>query len=619
MRHTTVAVIGHVDHGKTSLVKALTGIETDSLKEEKARGLSIELGFAHLRQGDRYVHLIDTPGHADFVRMTASGVSGADTVLLVVSARDGIQLQTRDHIRIARLFGISSAIVAITKSDLVDAQSVDQLGQDIANLLVENNLDAVAIEACSSSTHDGLSALTSALFESRQSLRLTPDLKGFFLPIDRVFSAPGVGTVVTGTLRGQALHAEQIVAIGPGGFEAPIRGLQVCGAPQELAASGARVAVNLRDVDLNQISRGHVLRTPDSFPASDRFDVAFSNDPPLKHMEQVVLLYGTAHVAARVRLYPILDDTSRFGQVEFSNKQTAYPGQRFVLRRPASGETIAGGIILDPNATLITRNKPAHVTLLDAIKSGVPSAIAHALAARDKGTVDLAVLDRVSDLNSVLSDSAFEQTSSGLIFRRTELQAVELRLQSLLESHHKDRPLRPSIPIEEIKTAMRPAPDDLLSHALNRMSETGRVRREKSGFALAQHDPVAAMTEDQRRAHQMLEARLQTMALRPSALFESPSQAQSDSIALLISQGIAVALYNHSLKQTLLLHRDVIKTAQQSLKTEYGDGARFTTGQARALLETNRKTIVPLLEYFDQAGVTVRFGDMRVVRSEVLG
>ncbi|MEM9570660.1 MAG: selenocysteine-specific translation elongation factor [Pseudomonadota bacterium] len=614
MRHTTVAVIGHIDHGKTSLVKALTGIETDTLKAEKARGLSIELGFAHLRQSDRYVHLIDTPGHADFVRMTASGVSGADKVLLVVSAVDGIQPQTRDHIRIARLFGISSAIVAITKSDLVGAKSVDQLRQDVSNFLAENNFELVAIEACSSSTNEGVSALASALFERSQSLSLTPDLKGFFLPIDRVFSVSGVGTVVTGTLRGQALHTGQVVAIGPDGFEAHIRGLQVCGVPQEMAAIGARVAVNLRDVDLNQISRGHVLRTPDLYPASDRFDVAFSNDPPLKHMEQVILLHGTAHAPARVRLYPTPGHTSRFGQIEASTKQTAYPGQRFVLRRPASGETIAGGTILDPNATLITRNKPAHVTLLGAIKSGAPSAIAHALAARDKGAVDVSVLDRVSDLNSVLIDSAFEQTPTGSIFRRTEIQAVESKLQSLLESHHTDRPLRPSIPIEEIKTVMRPTSEDLLAHALHRLSETGRVRREKSGFALPQHDPIAAMTEDQKRAHQMLETRLRNMALRPATLFENPSRDQTDSIALLIWQGRAVALYNHSLKQTLLLHQDVIKTAQRSLKAEYGDGTLFTTGQARALLETNRKTIVPLLEHFDQVGVTVRSGDKRAVR-----
>lgn len=615
MKHTTVAVIGHVDHGKTSLVKALTGIETDTLKEEKERGLSIRLGFAFLRDDTQCIHLIDAPGHADFVRMTASGVSGAHSVLLIVSAADGVQPQTREHLKLAHLFGIRSVLVALTKSDLATAEMIAHTRDAIGALLTELHLDCVDQLVCSSTSGEGIDALHNGLHRLIAQDTQEPDLKGVFLPIDRVFSAPGAGTIVTGTLHGHALRVEDTVTIGPQQKEARVRNLQLGGRSQEHAPPGARVAVNLRDVDREDIARGDVLSTPGAFAGSHRLDVVLSEKVALKHMDHVVLLLGTAHAAARIRLYPRTDDRDQFAQLEISSPLTAHPGQRIVLRQPASGQTVTGGIVLDPNASLITRNKPAHVALLNAIQSGMPHQIAHALADRDKGVVDLSFLTRLSDASQLLGHPDFETTNTDRLVRGAEVRALAMRLRAYLETEHAARPIAPYVPIAQVQAALRPAPEDLIAHVIDQQKAIARIRHAQGGLALEQHDPMAAMTPDQRTAYEALDARLLHMTLQPTALFDHARQEDEDFIALLITQDRAVSLYNHSLKQTLLLHRDAIEKARERLRVTFSDGAAFTTSDARILLNTNRKTIVPLLEYFDALGLTVRSGDKRVFRN----
>jgi selenocysteine-specific elongation factor len=614
MNHITLAVMGHVDHGKTSLVKALTGIETDTLKEEKTRGLSIRLGFAHLRDDAQCVHLIDTPGHADFIRMTASGVSGAQAVLLVVSAVDGIRPQTREHLKLAHLFGVRSVLVALTKSDLSNAETTARTRKAIGALLEELNLDCVEQLVCSSNTGEGIDALRLRLLHFSAQGAQTPDLKGVFLPIDRVFSAPGAGTIVTGTLLGHALQVEDTVNIGPSHKEARVRSLQLSGLSQESAPSGARVAVNLRDVDREEIARGDVLSTPGAFTSSQRLDVVLSKNSTLKHMDHVVLLLGTAHVAARMRLYPRSDDQDQFAQLEITSPLTAYPGQRFVLRQPAGGETVTGGIVLDPNASLITRNKPAHVALLNAIQSGTPDELAYALADRDKGIVDLSLLHRLSDARQLSEHADFETTKTGQLVRCAEVQALATALTAYLQAQHAARPIAPYIDFAQVQAALRPAPETLIAHVLDQQLAAQEIRQSQSGLALTQHDPIAAMTPEQRTTYTALEARLLDMGVQPVALFDQPTREEKDFIALLIAQGRAVSLYNHSLKQSLLLHRDAIEKARERLQAAFANGAPFKTSDARIVLNTNRKTIVPLLEHFDTLGLTDRSGDKRTFR-----
>jgi len=614
MRHRTLAVIGHVDHGKTSLVKALTGVETDKLKEEKRRGLSITLGFAHLKSPSGHIHLIDTPGHADFIRMTASGVSGADAVLLVVSAVDGVQPQTREHVRMAGLFGIRDATVALTKIDLVRDQDARRISATIEALLDTHGFTRVDVVPCSSATGDGIDKLIATLERNAAHTNQLTDLKGFFLPIDRVFSAPGVGTIVTGTLLGHSISVEDAVVLEPTHQRGMIRGIEVAGIAHAQAMPGTRVALNLRGLDAASIQKGDVLCAPEKFQAGQRLDVALPSDPALKHMEQVTVLHGTSHGTARLRLYPETRSPSAYRQLEFQTPQITYPGQRVVLRRPSRAELLTGGTIIDPNAVLVTRNKPAHVRVLRACLERDQNAVARAIADRDDGIVALKTLSR---LGGAPPENEFEAIDETHIARTADIETLRRRLVEVLRSLHARRPCRPFVETAELYNQLRPAPRVLIDAVVDRLRAAGEIREHKNGVALADFDPLEIMTAELCAAYHDADQRLREMGVRPVALFESPSQDESDLVELLVWKNRAVRLHNHSLKQTLLLSSGVIDDARDKLAKAFRDGVSFTTGAARDVLGTNRKTIVPLLEHFDSRGITQRNGNTRIIRGDL--
>lgn len=613
MTHRTLAVIGHVDHGKTSLVKALTGIDTDRLKEEKKRGLSITLGFAHMDAPNGQIHLVDTPGHADFVRMTSSGLSGADAVLFVVGAVENVQPQTLGHARLAELFGIRSAIVAITKSDLASVSEIAEAKTKSEALLRAHGFDSIEIIVCSSRTQTGLGALRTALERLCTQSRQTAEIKGFFLPIDRVFSVPGAGTIVTGTLLGTAVKVDDVVAIHPIGQSATVRTIQVAGLEQALADAGARVALNLRGIDAAPIRKGHTLCSPGNFAAGRRFDVALTPCAGLKHMEQVTILHGTAHNAARVRLYPAMGNKYQYGQIEFQSPQMAYPGQRFIVRRPATAETLTGGIVIDPDASLVTRNKPAHVSVLHAFAMDSMYAAAHALADRDAGLVDLRMLARSTPEADVRLGPEFETVTTERSYRQKELGLLASNCLQALTHLHSARPCRPFVDMAALVTALRPAPPAMIHFVIARLENAGRLKANVDEVSLTNLDPFDAMSTDQRAAYERADRRLSEMGLRPVVLFDAPNVETSDLEALLIAKVRAVRLFNHSLNQALLLSMDAIRNAELILTAAFPNGESFTTGAARELLDTNRKTIVPLLEYFDKRGVTRRSNDLRTI------
>ena len=614
MIHKTVAVIGHVDHGKTGLVKALTGIDTDTLAEEKQRGLSITLGFAHRAFPSGQVHLVDAPGHADFLRMTASGLSGADAILLVVSAKDGVQTQTREHAKLAELFGIERAVVAVTKSDIATDEDVATATRQVATLLDPHGFDPMQIIACSSVSGMGLSALCDALSRICEESPQRPDLKGFYLPIDRVFSAPGAGTIVTGTLLGAAIGVDDEIILEPGRRTASVRAIQIAGADHARAMPGARIAINLRGIDTTSIRRGQVVCAPDDFSTSHRFDVALMPGPGLKHMEQVTVLQGTAHGPARVRLYPATDSEYRYAQLEFPSSQIAYPGQRFVLHRPATSEILTGGIVIDPGAPLITRNKPAHVTVLHALATGDLNAAAHALADRDRGVVDLQTLVRTKADGKILLGPEFETDSAARSFRKRELETLEAKCLHAITDLHEARPCRPIVEMTDLVARLRPAPDVLVDAVIKRLISADVLHRRADGVSLANRDPLDSMSADQRAAYHAADRRLSDMGLHPVALFDAVTEEAFDLEVLLIDKGRAVRLFNHSLKQSLLLSVDAIDEGQKRLAKAFPNGTPFTTSAARQVLETNRKTIVPLLEYYDRLGITERTEDVRTMR-----
>jgi len=622
MTHTTIAVIGHVDHGKTALVKALTGMETDTLKEEQTRGLTIALGFAVRRGTGARLHFVDTPGHADFVRTTASGLSGADTALLVISARDGIQAQTVEHLKLAQCFAVPRLVIALSQSDLANQDTLDARSTAIADLLVTYGFSDAPIVPYSAITQDGIEILASTLESLPPPHAARPAPPGAYLPIDRVFSAPGVGTIVAGTLLGEALSRDQAIRLHPTGIEAPIRGLQIAGEEVDSAKPGTRVAVNLRGVERAVVKTGHVLSSTHGFYPSDRFDVLLDEAPidlkPFKHMEQVMVLWGTAQAAAKVRLYGSSPDQKTYVQLEFSSAQLAYAHQRFALRRPASNETVLGGTILDPAAQLVTRQKPIHIQVLSAIARADPQSIAQALANRDRGCVTLADLARVSNgspaaLQTQLSDQ-FVETGTDMIFRSKELTQARHDFLAALTKLHENQPIRPHHPIGKIKSALRHHPDTLIDYAI-RTLRTDQTIRGNEMVCRTDHDPFDCMSDKDRAAVSAFEQNLEQLGLSPEANASSreASPEMDDIIELLISTDRAVLLFNHALDQSVLLHTNSIQLARDGLRTSFKTTDGFTTGEARAALKTNRKTIVPLLEYFDQTGATQRTGNVRVL------
>lgn len=625
MTHKTIAVVGHVDHGKTSLVKALTGVDTDTLKEERERGLTISLGFANRVTPAGQMYFIDAPGHSDFFRTTASGLSGVDAILLVVSAIEGIQAQTVEHVKMARLMGIDRFIVALTKADLANVETIDQARAAIKVMLSDYDIEPGAIIACAAVVPDGIEDLVPIFDEILSTPPHRPVLQGFFLPIDRVFSAPGAGTIVTGTLIGGALQLDVAAKIEPAGTTTFIRGLQINGQAVTAATPGSRVAINLRGTEAGTLKKGHVLCAADQFEPSDRFDVSLNmigaSDAKLKHMDHVMVLWGTGYAPARVRLFesaaPAQED--RFAQLVFTSPQIAFAGQRFVLRRPATAETVLGGTILDPMATPVPRDKSRHVAVMKSIALGDPQAIADAMADRDEGCVDLRALSRVSrtplsGLQDHLDDD-FEIDLPDMAIRTRELETVETEYLETLNAFHLKRPGRPHHVKDTIYSALRNFPAALIHHAEAGLLAAGKLSAHENSVAVSEHAPLDMMSPAERAAFSEAEQRLGEMALAPKPLFGDAATTveEEDMIELLIRNGKAIRLYNHALKQHILLHADAVGSALEQLQRAFPGAASFTTSDARKALGTNRKTIVPLLEHFDRLGATQRKGDQRFI------
>ncbi|WP_448326297.1 selenocysteine-specific translation elongation factor [Sulfitobacter sp. M13] len=361
MTSACVIVIGHVDHGKTALVRALTGMETDRLAEEKARGLSIALGFAHCEMAGGTLDLIDAPGHEDFMRTMVSGASGAQGALLVVSAVDGVAAQTREHVQIAQLLQVPVAVVAVTKADLIPADDLPARLAAIGDAVAAQGVTRAELVPCSATTAGGVDGLRQALAAQFSDLPPRAVPAGAFLPVDRVFTLAGRGTVVTGTLLGAALSVGDALVVQPRGAATVVRGLQSRGTARKRVEIGERVAVNLRGISVEEVARGDVL-CGTAYAPSACMDVALtvsaSAARPVKHMQKLRVLWGTAHEVATLRLMgggQIAPGGTGLGQLRFKQPVVGFAGQAAVLRQLSPAATLAGAVILDPQATAVGR------------------------------------------------------------------------------------------------------------------------------------------------------------------------------------------------------------------------------------------------------------------------
>jgi selenocysteine-specific elongation factor len=616
-------VIGHVDHGKTALVRALTGMETDRLPDEQRRGISIALGFAHLAVQGREIDLIDMPGHERFVRTMISGATGVGAVMVVVAANEGVKPQTVEHIDIAALLGVRRALPVISKSDLVSPDVALAQGEKIERLLAGYGFEPEPVLIASAATGVGVAAVGEALARMAEATPSPPD-DGFpYLPIDRAFSIAGHGTVATGTLRRGPLGREDALVIAPGETPVRLRGLQVHGRAVETAWPGQRVAVNLRGIPSDAVARGLALAPPDLLSPSAWLSVdlrCVAHGPALKTNARLRLLFGAMEVEVRLRL---LDrDTLEPGDRAVAQLQAASPvsapaRERFILRLPSPALTVAGGVVLDPDTRRLRRHDPTFSTDLKAWIGATPEAIiAGAIAASGSAGVPLARLARVAGVSprrveAALPTAGALQTGARAL-SRAAFDALVLDVLRLMAEQAETQPN--GLARRRIGLLMPGVGAEPLDAAIAALVASGRLRQEGGAIRLAPHaaDEQARARQDEAMALRLGEAFRVAALTPPDTAVAASTPAVKRSLERLLREGVIVRTYDRVQKRELLFHRDAVTEAQRRLAPLLAEPGLLVK-DAGAALGISRKYSVPLLEYLDTIQFTQRVGDRRIL------
>ena len=620
MNTRCVVVIGHVDHGKTALVRTLTGIETDRLPEEKARGLSILPGFAHRTYPDGVIDFVDAPGHADFVQAMISGASGAQAALVVISLVEGMQAQTREHLDIAGLLGITHVVVAVTKSDLLGpSDRAAQLSEILASL-AQTPFSSAPIVACSAHSGEGIKDLDDALMDLLAHSVPQTNVWGSFLPIDRAFSLPGHGTIVTGTLLGQDLTKGADLVLQPLARTVSIRSLQSRGAVRDAVQTGERVAVNLRGITPKEIPSGSVLCATGIGTPTDVVDAYLALLPaqtkPLKHMQQVRVLFGTTSAVAQLRLMKDQGGATSFAQLRFQKPVACFAGQRAILRSLSPVETLGRATFLDPQAHPTTSGDTARLEVLKASQESDTRGIAKALIKAGGGCAKLSDVSRLARLclaqtRASLGDE-FINLDCDTLTSAEDVSAARTAMLDALAAYHLKHPLRgmaPRAAVENRKSAFQ-----VLQYVEDLAVADGQCRRQADMLALWDHDPVAQLSGDQRDAIFDLENTFRHAGLDAVLPATGSQNAHlGDYVDFLLETGSLVSLPNIALKRSLIFHAETLSLAATTLLKAFPQQQSFTTSQARVALDTSRRVIVPVLEHFDSLGVTIRQNDTRQI------
>ncbi|MBS2035833.1 selenocysteine-specific translation elongation factor [bacterium] len=624
-KHFIVGTAGHVDHGKSSLIRALTGIETDRLPEEKARGLSIDLGFAHLSlPGDVVAGIVDVPGHERFLKNMLAGVGGYDLGLLVVDAQEGVMPQTREHVEILELLRTPQGLVAITKADLVDAEFLELVSEELRDFLKGTIWAEAAMIPVSSKTGRGIEELKQKLTRLLGSSAVRDRQSRFRLPIDRVFVKPGFGTVVTGSLWSGTLSKGARMQLWPSGREVRVRGLHVHGQEVEEAVAGQRVAVNLSGLDSDEVKRGMLLSSADWLHPTLRCDGRLQVSPraprPLKHRSRVRIYHGTTEVFGRALLLEgeeLAAGQSGLIQLLLDEPLVMLPNDRLILRDFTSSYTIGGAEVLEPLATPHRRHDEEALAQLQRKEVG---GLHQRLLAEMQGAVCKTTAQLAAQLQipAEEAEQGLQQLQAGgqavwlgkAWAQQASLEQVRESLFSLLGGLQQKSPWKTGWRKEELlKQLSHPQPrfaEECLTHLLEQqeLQLTGRL------LALPGHQPE--LTKAQQQALERIEQRLLREAFTPPNWSELAVQEKLEANlwkileTYLLETGRAqkIAPDLGLLQQTLEEGKRVLSELPSP----------FAASQARDALATSRKFMIPLLEYYDQVGFTQRHGEVRRVR-----
>jgi selenocysteine-specific elongation factor len=625
--HLTLGVIGHVDHGKTSLVKALTGVDTDRLKEEKERGMSIVLGFAWMACDAGEIDVIDVPGHEQFVRTMIAGATGIDAALLVVDAREGIKPQTLEHLAIIELIGVSRGVIAITKSDLVPEAQRAELLHRLRMRLKGGPLEFAPAIATSIVSGEGMDELKATLCRMlAQHGDVAPSTARGYLPIDRVFSLPGRGTIVTGTLRAGRIATGGELELLPSGLRTQVRQLEMHRREVSVAHAGQRIGINLRHLKPQDIARGDVLAAPGMLKLAQWLDVEIRVDrdagAPVVDGQTLRLLFGATDVAARVRLLgkPLLaPGESGIAQLHTARPVVAAVGEPFIVRRESPAMTLGGGRLLDAAARGHRRSDAAMLARLLVLARGRGS---DALAERIRACGHAGMpLSQVAELLGCSSEAAreaiagFAQMHGMVALHRQHHDALCAALLAALERFHEREPARSGAPLSHCRASMpRDTDDRMFKSILHTLAARGDIAIDNGLARLAAHDPLAALDAKARTRVEQIEARFLQGGVTPPDVEEFTAEKASAALFhMLVEQGRIVLLAGQLPGQKIAFHRDAVEAAKAHMKSAYPAPARFTVSDARGLLDSTRKFTVPLLAHLDTVGFTRRNGDVRVV------
>ncbi|HOQ97646.1 MAG TPA: selenocysteine-specific translation elongation factor [Anaerolineae bacterium] len=630
-----IGTAGHVDHGKSALVKALTGVDPDRLKEEQERGMTIDLGFGWLTlPGGETVSVVDVPGHEDFISNMLAGVGGIDAALLVVAVDDGVMPQTREHLAILDLLQVKSGIVALTKVDLIDdPEWLDMVTADIVELLDGTCLAGAEVVPVSAKTGQGVAELAAKLERLLQATALRLDLGRPRLAIDRVFSMAGFGTVVTGTLIDGRLNVGQEVEILPQALKARIRGLQVHKHKVQEALPGSRVAINLTGVDIGQLTRGQVVTTPGWLEPTHTVGVQLqllaSAPKPLRHGAEVEFFSGSAQIMARVRLLgadEIAPGHDGWAQLLLHEQAALERKDRFIIRQPSPSLTIGGGVVLDPHLTRrLRRSRPETVERLETLAHGTPEeALLEALRRQEPCTMrDLvqksglpsdeaqACIARLLEGGQIMvlggeaRDRSQPPAAKANLISASGWTALLDRLTGLLAEYHRQYPLRPGMPREEVKSRLR-----LDVRAFNEAVELaigqGKVAGAEAILRLPDHE-VRFAPEDRAAVNALLGAHSKN-PYSPPTISEAEAQVGADVLAALLDKGMLTRV-SADICFLPQVYERMVQQVVQHIKQHGG----ISVGQARDMFGTSRKYVLPFLEHLDEIKVTKRVGDDRVL------
>jgi selenocysteine-specific elongation factor len=636
MKHIVMGTAGHVDHGKTALIKRLTGVDTDRLKEEKRRGITIELGFASLTLPDgRILGVVDVPGHERFVRHMVAGAAGIDLVVMVIAADEGVMPQTREHLQICTLLGIKKGFVALTKIDMVDDEWLTLVREDVREFLRGTFLAGAPVVPVSSLTGAGFPELIETIARVAEDLEAAADVDLFRLPVDRVFTMKGFGTVVTGTLTSGRVTIGEEVEVSPVALRARVRGLQVHNRPVESAEAGQRTAVNLQGVDRAVIERGYLLAAPDALVASNRLDCVYCHlagaGRKLKNRTLVRFHTGTSEVMARIILLErneLEPGGEGYCQFVLDTPLAAVAGDRFVVRSSSPVTTIGGGVIVDPLPAKHKRSAediPEEFRILSGGDQAARVAVIMARAGIGGITESSLVVRtgiRRADLRRLLEGMFSARTA--FLVDREEARALSgpvyadhlAAIVGELAAYHKRFPLEEGLSREELRMTLGMgdgAGQKIFGMALRELERRGELMTEKEHIRLAGHQvhlegemgdlrgKLAALYREGGLAPPTVKEALERFADRKKEI--------ASLIRVMTQEGELVRI-----SEDLNFHRDALAGLREEYRKLLVREGKATPASFRELTGLTRKFIIPLMEYFDMTKLTMRAGEHRILR-----